>query len=512
VRQRYILAQESFQNNFFDTEYLKADLKGRSVRGGAITVFAQGCRFVLQTGSTVVLARLLTPADFGLIAMVAAVTNFGVMFKDMGLSMATVQKANINHSQISTLFWINVAVGIVIAGLLAALAPLVAGFYGDPRLTPVTMALAGVFIFGGLTVQHQALLRRHMRFLALGLVTIIAMAAGVAAAIIAGVYGAGYWSLVIMHIVLAVATAAGVWIAFPWRPGLPKSKSGVREMLGFGRHIIGFNLINYFHRNLDNILLGKFFGAFVLGLYSKAYGLLMLPIRQLRAPISSVAIVGLSRIQSEPEKFKRYYVKVVSILAFTTMPLMVFLAVYSEELIELILGQQWLQAAGIFRILAVAAFIQPVFTTRGMVLLALGQSRRYLKTGMIQSFAFLVAVICGLPWGAKGIATSYAISNYAMLVPMFIYCFKYTPLSIQDFAKAIWRPAVVSIGLAIGLIAIRQFISYSGIVLILITGLSGGLLIYFVLWFIMPGGKRILQELLELFSLLLQKKARDFRC
>ncbi len=492
---------------FFSTEHLKTDLKGRSIRGGAVTIAAQGVRFIMQMGSTVVLARLLTPQDFGLIAMVAALTNFALQFKNLGLSTATIQKEDINHTQISTLFWINVALGLIIAATLVVLAPVVAWFYGEPRLMPVTIALAGTFVFSGLTVQHQALLRRHMRFFALGMVTIIAIAIGITATIVAAFYGAGYWSLVILEVVISVATAVGVWIAFPWRPGLPRRHAGVWEMLDFGKNVTAFNLINYFHRNLDKILLGRFYGSFVLGLYNKSYRLMMLPIQQLRHPINSVALPGLSRVQSEPEKFKKYYVKLVSILAFITMPLMVFLAVFSEDAIELVLGQQWLQAVGIFRILAIAAFIQPVFTTRGIVLLAMGQSKRYLKSGLILCTAFVLALVCGLPWGAKGVATCYAVSNYVMLIPMFLYCFRYAPVSLSDFVEGVWRPALASIGLLIGLVVLREGLGEGNIVSHLAIGFGMGVALYFCLWVVIPGGKGLLSMYVSYSKYLLNRKA-----
>ena len=305
------MTEESFQNNFFDTEYLKADLKGRSVRGGAVTMAGQGVRFFLQMGSTVVLARLLTPQDFGLIAMVTAVTGFVMMFKDMGLSMATVQRAEVNHAQISTLFWINVTLSLGVMLVTAALAPAIAWFYGEPRLTWITLALAGAFIFGGLTIQHQALLRRNMRFGTLALIGIISMVMGIVAAIIAAWYGAGYWALVIMQLAGAITGAIAVWVVCGWRPGLPVRRSGVREMLAFGGNLTGFNVINYFARNADNLLIGKFWGSGPLGLYSKAYGLLMLPLRQINAPLSAVAIPALSRLKDEPERYRNYYIKAV---------------------------------------------------------------------------------------------------------------------------------------------------------------------------------------------------------
>src|SRR5690606_19203223 len=167
---------------YFDTEHLTKHLRRRTMRGGAITVSSQGVKFALRLGSTAVLARLLTPADFGLIAMVTVVTGFVEMFKDAGLSMATIQRERITHAQVSTLFWINVALSALIMLLIAALAPAIAWFYGEPRLLPITLALSGTMIFGGLAVQHQALLRRQMQFGRLATIEITSMAAGIAAA------------------------------------------------------------------------------------------------------------------------------------------------------------------------------------------------------------------------------------------------------------------------------------------------------------------------------------------
>jgi len=201
---------------------------------------AQGVRFFLRMGSTVVLARLLTPQDFGLIAMVTVITGFVMMFKDMGLSMATVQRDEVNHAQISTLFWINVGLSLCVMLLTAALAPVIAWFYGEPRLVWVTLALASAFIFGGFTVQHQALLRRQMRFGTLAVIGIISMVVGIITAIIAALSGAGYWSLVLMQLATAITIAIGVWVGCDWRPGLFVRRSGIRKMLAFGGNLTGF--------------------------------------------------------------------------------------------------------------------------------------------------------------------------------------------------------------------------------------------------------------------------------
>ncbi len=490
----------------FDTRYLAADLKGRSVRGGTITIISQGCKFVLQTISTVVLARLLIPADFGLIAMVTAITNFALVFRDLGLSTATVQKAEINHEQVSTLFWINAAIGLMVTLAVIAAAPLVSRFYGEPRLMPIAIALSATFLLGGLAVQHQAMLQRHMRFLAIGLIEIISMAISIAAAIVAAILGAGYWALVIMHISLAIVITLGMWCAFPWKPGLPKRRVGTRSMLRFGGHITGFNIVNYFARNADNILIGKFIGATALGFYSKAYALLMLPITNLRGPMFAVATPALSLLQTEPTKYKTYYEKIVTIVAFLSMPLMVYLAIYAEEVIILILGRQWLPAARIFQVLAIAAFIQPAASTRGLVLISLGQGRRYLIWGVVNAVITVISFIIGIWWGAIGVATAYSAANYLILLPSLWYCYRESPVSLIDFFQAINLPLLASGFMGLVLFIIYRRLEFDNSVISLLCGMGVAVLSYLFVWLLIPGGRIFLGELFSYGRVLIRKR------
>ncbi len=440
------MAEESLQNNFFDTEYLKADLKGRSVRGGAVTMGAQWTKFCLQMASMIVLARLLTPQDFGLIAMVMVVTGFVTMFKDMGLSLATVQKAEINHEQISTLFWINLLLSFGMMLIAAALAPAITWFYGEPRLTWITLALASCIIFGGLTIQHQALLRRQMRFGILAIIDIVSISVSIFAAIISAWCGLGYWALVIMYLVEPIIRFIAVWIACGWRPGLPVWRSGVREMLLFGGHLTGFNLLNYFARNADNLLIGKFWGAGQLGLYTKAYGLLLLPLTQVTTPIAAVAIPALSRLQNDPERYRRYYYRAISMIAFITMPLVAMLAALSDEVILIVLGSQWIGASPIFKVLAFAAIVQPVVGTVGWVYVSLGQTRRMMYWSFIAVPLIVLSFAIGLQWGALGVAIAYTICILAVnTVPCLAFAFRYSPITVVDFFKAISYPAAIAV-------------------------------------------------------------------
>ena len=492
------MAEESLQNDFFDTEYLKADLKGRSVRGGAVTMAAQGARFFLQMGSTIVLARLLTPQDFGLIAMVTAVTGFVMMFKDMGLSMATVQRATIDHRQISTLFWINVVLSLCIMLVTAALAPGIAWLYGEPRLTWITLALAGAFIFGGLTVQHQALLRRQMRFGALALVEIISMSVGIAAAIITASYGAGYWSLVVMQLARAISIAVAVWFACDWRPGLPQRRAGVRKMLSFGGNLTASHILIYLVRNLDNILLGVVWGAGAVGLYSKAYGLLMLPIRQVNGPLTAVAIPALSSLQNNPDGYHRYYVKAIAILAFLSMPLIVFALCSAKEVVLLILGQQWVEAIPIFRALAPAAIMGSLNVVTGWGFVPLGRTDRQLRSSCFGSTLTIIAFFIGLRWGALGVAVAFSSAVLIKRLPQIIYAYHGTPLRLIDLGSVLWRPALACLiaaamvtGVDVNIIVHNLFLK------ILLQGIIF-VSCYGVVWIIVPGGRDFLREIVHL--------------
>ncbi len=238
--------------------------------------------------------------------MVTAVTNFVNLFNHLGLSMATVQRAEITHAQVSALFWVNLGLSVVLAGITTVLAPVLAWFYGEPRLVGITLALAAAFVFGGLTVQHQALLRRRMEFRALAIINIVAAMTMAVVGISAALCGMGYWSLVCMYIALPAAQAVGVWVACRWRPGGFAWHTGVGSMLAFGGHVTGYNLVNYFSRNLDNVLIGWRWGAAPLGLYSRAYTLLLLPIKQVSPPIAAIAIPAMSRLYTDPPRYRNY--------------------------------------------------------------------------------------------------------------------------------------------------------------------------------------------------------------
>ena len=462
-------------------------------------MISQGCKFVIALAGLMVLARLLDREDFGLMAMVVAVTGFLLLFKDLGLAMATIQRPEITHEQISTLFWINVGVSVVITGITAALAPVVAWFYGEPRLLNVMFVLSGAFLFGGVSVQHLALLRRQMRFGAVAVVEIVAQLLSVLAAVTLAWYFRTYWALVAMYVVLPATTAVGVWIACRWRPGRPVRGSGVRPMLFFGGYQTGFSVVNYFARNLDNALIGWRWGAEVLGVYREAYRLLLLPIEQITSPTTHIALATLSRLQAQPERFKAYYCRGIELMVTCGMPIVAFLFVSADTVVLTVLGAKWLDAVLIFRVLAPAAFLGTFNVASGWVYIALGRTDRQFRWGLFASIIFAIGFLIGLQWGSVGVAAAVSIITCALYIPSLLYAYHGTPLRLRDLGSVLWRPAVTAISAGAGLFAIRSAYQPDlpvGVRLVYEGVLYGA--VFVLIWLILPGGRKSMKGILRL--------------
>jgi PST family polysaccharide transporter len=426
------------------TDHLVSDLKERSVRGGAWTVAGQGAKYGLDVLTVVVLARLLTPGDFGLVAMVTAVVGFLATFKDVGLSMATIQTAEVSHEQVSTLFWVNVAASLVLALVIALISPAVAWFYGEERLVGVTIALGGGFVFAGLMAQHGALLRRQMRMRSLVRVEVGAHLAGAAAGVAAALAGWGYWALVVRGLTAPFVQLVATWIAMPWRPGRPRRATGAGSMLRFGGFVTGFRAVNYVGRNLDNVLIGRFIGGPALGIYSKAYGLLLLPIGMVSAPVTDVAVPALSRLQSDPERLRSYYYKALALVVTVSMPLVAWVASVADSFVLTLLGPQWLEAVDIFRILAIPAFIGTFNVATGWVFNSLGHVERQLRAGLVNTLVGALAMVAGLRWGIEGVAWAIVVSSAAKRLPTIAYCYHGTPFTLVELGRTLWRPATAA--------------------------------------------------------------------
>lgn len=440
----------------FAIEHLTQDLRRRTARGGFVTLTGQGARFMLQLGSTMALARLLTPADFGLVAMVTAVTGFLTLFKDLGLSEATVQKQEIDQGEVSTLFWVNVAASAFLTLVVLALAPVLARLYHEPSLTPITVAVSLGFVISGLGVQHAALLQRQMRFSKLVTIDLVSLSLGIVAGIAMAIASYGYWALVAMPLVSSGSATVGYWLSSRWRPSRPAWSPGSKGLLAFGGYLTGFNTVNYMARNLDNVLIGWRWGATPLGLYSRAYQLLLLPLQQINAPVSNVMIPALSRLQGEPERYRRAYLEILEKLVFVTSCLIGFLIASSDWVVDVFLGPQWHDAARIFLWLGIAALVQPVGNTTGWLFITQQKTKEMFIYGIMASSLSVASFVIGLPFGPTGVAAAYAISGLAIRFPLSLwYVGRRGPVSTGDIYGATLRPLLAGLAVLAAVVALR---------------------------------------------------------
>lgn len=459
------------------------EFKDTVVKGSLATGLSQGIAMGFTIISAVVLARLLTPDDFGLMGMVGVVMNFLFIFKDIGLSDATIQKDEITSAQISTLFWINTLITVALGLVLALSGPLVSRFYDRRELTAIMVVLAATFVIEGLTIQHTALLRRHLRFTAVAIADILSRFSYLVVAIVMALNGFRYWSLVGGHAARTLVLLGFIFYQCPWIPGRMVKGSGVRGMMKFGGQITAGHLLAYLARNLDGILIGRMFGAVPLGLYNKAYHLLMQPLSQVKFPLTHLALPVLSSLNKEPERYRNYFRKLLDISISLALPVAVYCFLESEFAIRFVLGDQWLESTPVFRILSIGGIFVSASFLPGLALLSHGFSKKYMKLLIATSIIQSVSFVAGSPFGINGIAIAYTVSSFLMLIPMVILSFRGTFVKARLFFFTVVWPllAAVASGLMIPvllrllhsdstfvhlLVAVIYFILYTGLTLL----------------------------------------------
>jgi PST family polysaccharide transporter len=424
----------------------------RSVGRGAIaTALAQSVRVATQILSVIVLSRLLSPQDFGVVAMCAPVLAFISLFQDFGLTQATIQKSGIRHEEVNYLFWVNVAVSTVLACLLAGAGPLVAAFYGEPRVAGLVAAFGLQILAYGLGAQHLALLTRRMQFDRLAVIDVASAVAGLAVSIGWTFIDRSYWALFAGTLTGAVLPTICFWASSRWRPSLPRKVDGISQLINFGAGITGFNFANFFARNLDNVLIGKYWGEGQLGLYDRAYKLLLFPLSQITNPLSKVMVPALSRLKDEPDRYRSAYLRVMPLILLVALPGVAFATAMSDVLIPFVLGEQWRQSANIFLALGFAGLLQPLNNPSGWLFVSQGRSGDFMRWGIITAVTSVLAFVVGLPYGALGVAIAYAVGEYLRTPFLWLYVGKSGPLRASHVLHAA-TPFVLGAHLALAAI------------------------------------------------------------
>ena len=421
------------------------ELRRLAVRGAAATVGAAALSLALRVAPTVILARLLTPSDFGVVAMVTTFSLLLTSFGTSGFCEAVIQTRQMNRVLASNLFWITCAIGLVLTAGFAATGPLLALFFRNALVAPVALGTSVAILLWAAGDIHLALLKRAMRFSAVSVNDIAALAVYSAVGILLALKGWGCWALVGAIISQALSSTIGVWFLCRWIPSLPQRGVGTWAILKFAAQVYGRFSINYFARNLDNLLVGWRFNAASLGYYKKAYDLFALTASQLTSPLHSVALAALSRLNDDPARFRRYLANSLGIVAFIGMAVGADLTLVGKDVVRLVLGPKWSESGRIFELFGPGIGVMLLSSTVGWIHLSIGKPGRWLRWTVFETAITALSFVLALPWGPAGIAVAWSISYWVLLIPAFWYAGRPIEFGIWSFVGAVWKYAAAAI-------------------------------------------------------------------
>src|SRR5262245_7647609 len=396
---------------YFEEHKESRDLGRLALRGGAISVAMQYGNGALQIVAAIVLARLLAPEDFGLVAIVMVLTSFAPLLIDFGLGDATAQRSKITRSQVSSLFWLSTGIGSAIALAVAACSPLIAWIYREPRLETIALYSATTFVLLGMSNQHLALLRRTMQFARIAEIQILSTLVGIVIAILVAISGYGYWALVLRPITSALCVVIGAWLACPWRPGFPILDDEVKSMVRFGLHVVGFSVTYTVAKALDRIGLGLFYRPDQVGYYQNAMTLYDNSIFSALIQVHTVGSAALSKLQSNPTVLRQKYEAALSALAFFLMPTAAILSVTAQDLTVILLGEKWRAAGLLLSIIALRGIFQVIEGSQGWLHLSIGRADRWRNWGIVSLVVQVVAVLGGLSFGPARVGVAGVTSG-----------------------------------------------------------------------------------------------------
>lgn len=431
----------------------------------AITVGGQAVRAILQLCYQAGMAHLLDPRDFGLVALVAPIVAFTQLLANLGLSQATIQQERISANQVSALFWVNAIAGTILGLGTMAAAPLLVWFYDEPRVRGITIAFGSFFFLTALYAQHLAVLTRKMHFGRLVTIDVLSFSIGAASGIAAAAFNWGYWSIVIGQGAIATSGIVLAWSLAGWKPGWPRKAQSMRTLLSFGGDVTAFNIINFFARNLDNILIGKVLGAMSLGIYDRAYKLMLMPLSQVSAPFGNVALPALAKVQNDPASYRRCYLNMLAAILLLTQPGALFALCTCDALVSLVLGAKWIGAVPIFAILAAGIPAQTVSTTSGWLYISQGRTAELRNWGFAACPVLMLSFVVGLPWGVNGVAVSYVVATYAITPFLWWKVTRKGPVRGRDIVSLLVPFALAWCGTGAILLAARVGLAMTPLVL-----------------------------------------------
>lgn len=421
------------------------EVRQLGVRSAGVAVLSQALTFGFQLAATVVLARLLAPKDYGLLTMVTTSSLLLASFGLCGFTEAVVQRKKIDHFLVSNLFWINLGAGLFLTVGFAAAGSILAQFYKNQRVESLTVAMSVTILLSSLSVIHLALLRRAMRYSALSANVLLARAVSVAVSILLAWVGWGPWALVAGAVAQPLTESVGAWTLCQWIPARPRRVAGTASMVKFGLGVYARYCFNYFTLNVDNVLVGRSFGAQSLGFYKKAFDLFALPASQLNAPLWHVAVSVLSRFKPDSAEYRRYFLGGLSVLAFVGMGVSADLTLVAKDLVRFLLGPGWESTGRIFMFFGPGIGAMLLYGTHGWIHVSIGTIDRWFRWGVVEFVVTSLMLLLALPRGPSGMAAAWTASYWILMIPAFWYAGRPVNLHIGPVLSAIWKYPLASV-------------------------------------------------------------------
>lgn len=425
--------------------------------GSAVNVVVQLLRVIIQIAGTAILARLLTPQDFGIVAMAGAALGFITVFGDLGMSTAVVQMKIFDPRIVSAIFKTGMLVALVVAASSLVVAPIAAWAFGEPALVGVVMLSALAAPLAAIGIQQNAVLMREGRWVALGSATLGGqLAALIIAVILATVFHFGFWALVIQGLMAPAVSSALAWsFCRTWRPDLRVAVVEARPILRFSLELTAYNVVNFFHRQFDNALVGWRWGNEALGNYSRAYTILLMPINMINGPVSAVMLPILSRHQDDREQWRSHFLSSFSALNYIGIMMATIIFANAQSIVAVLLGPQWPEAGVILKYLSISIFVSSPMNAMGWIYVSLGRTRRMLRWGLASTAVIVASFFVGLPHGAAGLALAYSVAICLLFIPCLKTATYRSPVSTGELLRAAAGP----LGAAALTVAIMQMLA-----------------------------------------------------
>ncbi len=486
-----------------------SDLMLKASRWAVLSVATQLVKAVLLFGSQVVLARLLNPIDFGIVAICAPIFAFLSIFNDLGLSQATIQRPTLTRDDSNTIFWMNAALGLTIAVAIMAIAPGAARFYGDGRVTAVLIAMSVLILINSLSSQQVALLVRGIRPVPLLIIDILPVIGNVIVSIAAARYGLGYWSIIIGQATHALTAGSVAWIASDFRPSWPRNLRNAIPILRFGSHLTGLNIGSFFAASLSPVLIGRLYGVVQVGLFDRAFKLVSMSYMQILAPISRIAETVLARVAGDDAQYRRVFARIAEALLLMALPGLLCIAMMPDAAVKLLYGPAWIECSPIVAFFAFGSLMTPLGTIASWLFITQGRTAQMLRYGLIGNVVSVLALLIGIFWGVTGVALSFAAFSLPIQGLTVWAATRDGPVSLTDFLAMLAPVAFAIVGAAFAVCSFSLLSVHYGLPPTLEFG--GGVLIGYLATGVtlgcFPTGRRVLGDAARIRELFPRRKA-----